>query len=296
MIEHREDGNGGEVHLHPAGQGFWIARLLAQLGCSAVLCGPVGGESGAVLRTLVPRWGVEFAPVETSTPTVCSIDDRRNGVPVEIAREHRLAMHRHDVDQFFDQAFELALVSKATVITGRFSEACVPLGFYERFGQDLAATGVHTVGDLHGPELVAFLERGRLSVLKVSDQDLVRDGLVSEATDAAVVRAIESLASNRIGWLIVSQAEQGAVVSLEGRILKARPPILRAVDHRGSGDSMTAALTAALVRGLDGESAVRLACAAGAANVTRHGLGSASAGLIEQLSHHVRIEPLEVRV
>ncbi len=296
MIERGEEGNGGDIHLHPAGQGFWIARLLAQFHCRAVLCAPTGGESGAILETLVPMWGVELASVPTDTPTVCTIEDRRSGSAIEIAGERRLSMRRHDVDQFFDEAFELALASDVTVITGRFSEECVPLAFYERLGEDLCATGVVTVGDLHGPELTAFLRNGRLSVLKVSDQDLIKNGVISEPTDEAVLRGIEELPSSRIGWVVVSQAEDGAIVSIDGRVCKAQPPILRAVDHRGSGDSMTAALTASLLKGLDGESAVRLACAAGAANVTRHGLGSASSGLIEQLSRHVRLGPLEVRV
>ena len=294
MIEHDESGNGADIHLHPAGQGFWIARLLAQLGCRAVLCGPVGGEPGAVLETLVPMWGVEFAAVRTSRPTTCVIEDRRSGTAQEVARERKLTMHRHDVDQLFDSVFELALSTAVTVVTGRASETCVPLSFFQRLGEDLAATGVETVGDLHGPELGAFLESGRLSVLKISDEDLVEDGIVAEASDDSIGAAIRLLDRYDIGWLVVSQAERGAMVALNGRILKAKPPILRAVDHRGSGDSMTAALAAALMRDIDGETAVRLACAAGAANVTRHGLGSASAGLIEQLAEHVRIEPMEV--
>ena len=294
MIEHDESGNGADIHLHPAGQGFWIARLLAQLGCKAVLCGPVGGEPGAVLETLVPMWGVEFAAVQTSRPTTCVIEDRRSGAAREVAKERKLTMHRHDVDQLFDSVLELALSTSATVVTGRSSEVCVPLSFFQRLGEDLAATGVETVGDLHGPELGAFLDRGRLAVLKVSDEDLIEDGIVAEASDAAIGAAIRLLDRYDIGWLVVSQAERGALVALNGRILKASPPILRAVDPRGSGDSMTAALTAALMRDVDGETAIRLACAAGAANVTRHGLGSASAGLIEQLAEHVHIEPLEV--
>jgi 1-phosphofructokinase len=241
-------------------------------------------------------WGVELLPVHTETLTVSPPHDRRSGVAVEIAREHRLAMRRHDIDEFFDEVFELALASRVTVITGRFSEECVPLGFYERLGEDLLATAVLTVGDLHGPELRAFLRHGRLSVLKVSAEDLIKDGLISESTNESVLRGIGELASSRIGWLVVSQAEDGAIISLEGRVMKARPPILRAVDHRGSGDSMTAALAAALLRGMNGESAARLACAAGAANVTRHGLGSASAGLIDQLAQHVRLDPMEVQV
>jgi 1-phosphofructokinase len=70
---------------------------------------------------------------------------------------------------------------------------------------------------------------------------------------------------------------------------------MEAVDHRGAGDSMTAALAVAAARGLDPESGLRLAAAAGALNVTRHGLGSGRADAIGQLTANVEVRPLGVR-
>ena len=37
------------VHLHPGGQGFWVARLAATLGADVTLCCALGGEPGRVL-------------------------------------------------------------------------------------------------------------------------------------------------------------------------------------------------------------------------------------------------------
>jgi 1-phosphofructokinase len=51
-----ETGSGSgtdEIHLHAGGQGFWIARLVAELGVDVVLCGSFGGETGRVARALV---------------------------------------------------------------------------------------------------------------------------------------------------------------------------------------------------------------------------------------------------
>jgi fructose-1-phosphate kinase PfkB-like protein len=53
---------------------------------------------------------------------------------------------------------------------------------------------------------------------------------------------------------------------------------------------MTAGLAAAMRRGFDPQEGLKLACAAGAANVTRHGLGSADNDLVPRL-----IERIEVR-
>jgi fructose-1-phosphate kinase PfkB-like protein len=57
---------------------------------------------------------------------------------------------------------------------------------------------------------------------------------------------------------------------------------------------MTAGLTSALRRGLDPTESLRLACAAGAANVTRHGLGSADGRLVPGLSERIEIVPLSL--
>jgi len=39
------DGPGdAELHLHPGGQGFWIAQLVGEVGADVVLCATFGGK------------------------------------------------------------------------------------------------------------------------------------------------------------------------------------------------------------------------------------------------------------
>lgn len=280
----------GDIHLHPAGQGFWIARLLAQLGCRSVLCGPVGGEAGLVLRALIPKWQVQLAGVEMRSATPCTVDDRRSGDRVSIAQGARPMFHRHEVDELYGEVVRLALESDLCVITGGFPGDTFPLGVYERLGADLRRLGVATVGDLHGAELAAYLEDGHLDVLKVSDEDLVDDSAIADVSEASMVEWIRTVAKRSVSWVVVSRAEKGAIVAYDNEIFRVVPPVLQVVDPRGSGDSMTAALAAARMRDLKPDAAMRLGCAAGAANATRHGLGSASAQLIEQLAGRVVVE------
>ena len=74
--------------------------------------------------------------------------------------------------------------------------------------------------------------------------------------------------------VIVSRAEEPALALLEDRLVQIIGPEFERVDHRGAGDSMTAAIAAALARQQDIETALRLGAAAGALNTTRHGLAT----------------------
>jgi 1-phosphofructokinase len=65
------------------------------------------------------------------------------------------------------------------------------------------------------------------------------------------------------------------------------------VEASGAGDSMTAALAFARIEGSSPSETLRHAVAAGAVNVTRHGLGSGDAEAIALLAENVKIEGIE---
>ena len=56
--EQRDDA--GDLHLHAGGQGFWIARLLGELGVAVQLCATFGGETGEVVRSRIVAGGVDL--------------------------------------------------------------------------------------------------------------------------------------------------------------------------------------------------------------------------------------------
>lgn len=281
-----------EIHLHPGGQGMWVARMLRHLGEVPVVCAPLGGEGGRTLVGLTQAWdGLELDVVWTEEPSPIVVDDRRSGDRVEHARSWVPALGRHDVDELYGRVLVRARETGLCVVTGRFGDTDVPTDFYRRLGADLAALGVDVVGDLHGDELDAFLEDGQLHWLKVSDGDMVEDGLLEDGddTEEGALAALRDLVDRGADRVAMSRSGRGGLAHADGTTWRVDPPDLEAVDPDGAGDSMTAALAAALLRDADDAEAVRLAWAAGGANVIRRGHGSASADLIESLAGRVEL-------
>ena len=93
--------------------------------------------------------------------------------------------------------------------------------------------------------------------------------------------------------MLFSQAGEPAMLLSGDRVTQVRVPPLQVTEHRGAGDSMTAGVAAVLARGGDLDQAVRTGAAAGALNVTRHGLGTGKAEAIQELLTRVRLEPLD---
>jgi 1-phosphofructokinase len=295
-IERSRDSDGGdELHFHPGGQGFWIARMLARLGASPTLVAPVGGESGEVLRGLVRTWNVELQAVPTVGECPAYVHDRRQGTREQLAQTRLPTLDRHELDDLYGSVLACATAAGTAVVTGRFPGDPMPVDLYRRLGADLRATGTTVVGDLHGEELRAFLDGGELHTLKVSDDDLVEDGVLPRgATLAQRLAAIGPFLEQGVERVVLSAADGPTILGTRGTRYRARAPVLETVDHRGSGDAMTAGLAYAVLQGLDAKRTIELACAAGAANATRHGLGNADAELVHSLAGRVEVQVDEV--
>lgn len=272
-----------DIHFHVGGQGYWIARLVRELGERPILVAPVGGEAGQVVRGLLRADGMDFAPVNLEGDSPAYVHDRRGGDRDQLAEARSPELNRHEIDDLFAKTLQHALGARLCVVTGRRPGDTLPLDFYRRLSIDFAAADVRAVGDFHGEELDAYLEGGNLDSLKVSDEELRKDGRVDADDDDAQWREIDRLTEAGAKAVVVSR-QDGALASFKGIRFRARTPSFEVVDSAGAGDSMTAALAVALVRGLDPEETLRLACAAGSANVIRHGLASSPADLIARLT------------
>ena len=101
-----------------------------------------------------------------------------------------------------------------------------------------------------------------------------------EHVDLLVVNEIEAATLGKeldiyAGLLAITYGGEGAVLSRGGQqVARARPPKVNVVDTTGAGDAFTAALTVALVSGMEPQDALERACVVGALTTTKMGAQS----------------------
>lgn len=282
---------GPDIHVHAGGQGVWQARMMLRLGASVTLCCALTGETGRVVRDLLEAEGFEVAGVERAGRGAAYVHDRRGGERTPIAETAGDALGRHELDELYGIVLREGLATGLVSLSGPDGDETLPADTYRRLASDLRAGGARVVADLSGDRLLAALEGG-IDVLKVSDDELRYDGLLDGDDAGSLMDAMAALRERGGGSVVVTRASEPLLLLDGGTVLEVTPPPLEAADTRGAGDSLTAGVCAALALGEPLREAVTMGAAAGAMNVTRHGLGTGDAAAIERLREAVRTREL----
>ncbi|HVY97242.1 MAG TPA: PfkB family carbohydrate kinase [Solirubrobacterales bacterium] len=290
-VEALTDAGGDDVHLHPAGQGVWVARMAAEMGAEPVLCGFCGGESGAVLRRLLEEMPVDLRLVETTGANGVYVHDRRGGERRPLAQSLTVPPSRHEVDDLFSVTCAAAIDAAALVVCNPYPAEALPLEIYGSLVADVRANGTPVMVDLSSPRLDSALEGGP-DLVKINDWELA--GFVSGPIDTPerLRAALERLRERGAGTAIVTRAGEPAVALRDGELWELVPPRFERGSREGCGDSMMGSLAASLATGRGWEETLRLGAAAGAANFLRHGLGTGARGVVEELAGRVELRRL----
>lgn len=282
---------GSEIHVHAGGQGVWQARMLRRLDVSVTMCCVLSGEIGRTLRHLLEDEGIDVVAVEREGRGSAYLHDRREGKRIVIAEEDGDPIDRHARDDLYGAVLHSSAESKAVLLSGPAGLSTVPAEMYRRLTIDLRGEQRTVIADLAGERLQAVVDGG-IDVLKVSHEELRFDGLVDETSATELARAMHELRAQGAGAVIVTRSSEPLLLLDDHGVVEVSLPRLEENEARGAGDSLTAGVVAALTRGDALREAVRLGAAAGALNVTRHGLGTGDADAIAQLRESVQVHDL----
>lgn len=280
-----------DIHIHAGGQGVWQARMLTALGASVTMCAVFSGETGLVLRHLIADEGVKVLPVSGEGSSGAYLHDRRGGQRRVLAESSGHRLTRHELDELYGLTLQAGMEAGTVILSGAVEEDAVPADMYRRLTADLGSAGCTVIADLTGERLDAVLA-GKPAVIKIADNELVSSGRATAEETGQLIEAMHTLASEGASSVIVTRAHLPSLVLAKGAVSQIHVPEMQTVDTSGAGDSLTAGVAAVLADHgtlLDG---VVLGTAAGAQNVTRHGLGTGEAAVIRQLAGLVRIVPL----
>ena len=281
-------GTGDDIHLHAGGQGVWVARMVAELGATPTLCCFVGGETGALVSALLRGTAGELRLVTTSAASGAYVVDRRSGERALVANQFATSPSRHELDELFTTTVAASLESDVLVVCNPFPGDVLPLEVYGNLVADVESNGTPALVDLSSPRLDSALE-GRPHLVKLNDWELAEyvKGPVGEPSERRA--AVDRLRCAGARTVIVTRAGEPAYVLGEGGEWELVPPAFARGAREGCGDSMMGAIAASWAAGRDWRAALATGAAAGAVNFLRHGLGTGSRGVIEELAGQVEL-------
>jgi 1-phosphofructokinase len=284
-------GPADELHVHAAGQGVWVARMLAELGASPVLCSFLGGETGILLRPLLQAVATELRVATTTGPTGSYVTDRRGGERQVIATALRPAPQRHEIDDLLGATVTAALGGAALVICDPYPADGLPDEIYATLAGDVKAAGIPVLVDLSSPRLDQTLAC-QPDLVKLNDWQLA-EFVCGPVDGPRLLDAARALRAAGARTVAVTRAEAPIlVVPSDGEPFEVVPPAFPVGHREGCGDTMMGAIAAAWVRGLSVGEALVLGAAAGSANFLRHGLGTGRRAVVEELAGQIVTRPL----
>jgi 1-phosphofructokinase len=165
-----------ELHVHPAGQGVWVARAVAALGGHPILCGLVGGETGTVVEGLLERAGIELRAAHTAGGSGSYVVDRRGGGRQMVATTARPAPGRHELDDLVALTCAAAFEAGVLVLCNPFPADGLPLDVYETVAAAARDGDLSLLVDLSSPRLEQVLPR-HPDLVKLNDWELAEYAL-----------------------------------------------------------------------------------------------------------------------
>jgi len=266
------------------GGGINVARTITALGGGATAIFPSGGAVGKRLEELLEDDGVAFraVPIAGTSRESFAVEETDTGLQYRFVLPGP-TLSQAEQERCLEQLTRLPHRPRWLVASGSLPPG-VPDSFYLMIGGLCRSLGIALLLDTSGAALSACADL-QAELIKPSLGELaqaVGRTLATEPDELAAARELRARGFAKA--VLVSLGDRGALLvsdTIERRFPAIAVPTLSTV---GAGDSMLAAVTLGLSRGLALDTAVRLGTAAGAAALLTPGTGLARREDVERLA------------
>jgi 6-phosphofructokinase 2 len=271
----------------PGGGGINIARVVRTLGGDATAIFPVGGPTGARLRSLVEQCGITHRAVTIAGET-------RENISVE-AREagevYRFVMpgptlsaeEYERVESVIQDALRGRGDGAMLVISGSLCGGA-PECLFDSLVRHVRGMGGRVFADVSG-ERLHHAARAGVSFLKPNQYELEQFAGRALENEADVSIAAESLRSvGDAEAVLVSLGASGMLTATRNGQFRVQAPEVEIASTIGAGDSAVAGVALALAQGRSLEESVRRGVAAGTATCMTPGTNLCSREDVERLA------------
>jgi 6-phosphofructokinase 2 len=277
---------------YPGGGGINVARVVTRLGADVKALYPTGGATGQLLRRLMDREGISSIAVSVSEET------REDFTVFEetTRQQYRFVLPGPRLsEQEWVAALDVLASLKGQpgfVVASGSLPPGVPADFYKRAARIAKDCGAKLVLDTSGAPLQAALEEG-VYLLKPNLHELTDlVGAPLENQDAWVKACRRIVQAARAEVVVLTLAEQGALLVTRERAWRAPPLPIEPVSAVGAGDSFLGAMVWSLACGHGMEEAFRYGMAAGSAALLTPGTELSRRDDIMRLHPQVTVTPV----
>jgi 6-phosphofructokinase 2 len=256
-------------HYYPGGGGINVARALRELGGDVVAVFPAGGRPGELLDEFLTIEGVphQCIPIAGETRRNLSVDERCSG------QQYRFVLPGPQLSLEEQRACLDALATAAKEARFVVASGSLPSGVPASFYCDVAAVArkvgarfiLDTSADALRETSGAYLVKPSLRELS----ELAGHGLSSREDQISAARAAIGRGLTEV--MVLSLGAEGALLVTEDRAEFCPAIKVSVASSIGAGDSMLAAVTLGLSRGLELGECLRFGVAASAAALLRPG-------------------------